>query len=214
MDSVGHVRPLRTRCGAFTRPKETQFVYALPPRRLAESVVALSTIHSAFVFVGSVKYLSQYALTQFAHKSFIDAARASPYLTMAKTLLVKRLAFEHEREVRVLVFTQRGEAGYHSVDILPYELDPHVLIDQIMIDPRQSAEAAERIKEKIAMETQFCGDILRSLLYAPPPRLVLDFKIHEVKKLRKVEVPPGWVQLLPRPKRSIRQCERSPIPPL
>lgn len=56
-----------------------------------------------------------------------------------------------------------------------YKIDPHDLIDQIMIDPRVSVSEYNKVKVKIKLETGFKGEIRRSLIYAPPKEMVFNF---------------------------------------
>jgi len=51
---------------------------------------------------------------------------------------------------------------------LRYEVDPHHLITDIMVDPRLSLSAANQMKSQIRERTGFQGAIRRSLLYALP----------------------------------------------
>ena len=85
----------------------------------------------------------------------------------AKTLLVKRPAFKHEREVRLIC--RPHDEGNVDSDLFSYPVDPQELIDQIMIDPRVAEDEAEALKRDIRSRTGFKGKILRSLLYAAPP---------------------------------------------
>jgi hypothetical protein len=57
-------------------------------------------------------------------------------------------------------------------DLFAYEIDPHSLIEQIMVDPRSARHDAEKLKVEIAAKTGFHGEIKRSLLYAPPEDMV------------------------------------------
>jgi hypothetical protein len=72
------------------------------PRRRAQSIIKSSAIRTQTVRIGKVSYLSQAALVRFARRSF--KTRESAYSAIGRTLLVKRLAFRHEREVRALIF--------------------------------------------------------------------------------------------------------------
>jgi hypothetical protein len=84
---------------------------------------------------------------------------------------VKRWAFQHEREIRLIAWAnERPPDG-----VLTYDVNPHELIDQLMLDPRLSIDEAETLKAEIKARTGFGGPIKRSLLYAPPAWLnVLD----------------------------------------
>ncbi len=113
--------------------------------------------------IGKVRYLPQTELMKIANHTYRGASLSSENLF--HSLLVKRLAFRHEREVRLFYFDMENlEDGR----LFSYVSDPHELISQIMLDPRTSVADAEKQKSEIRKKTQFRGDIKRSLLYAAP----------------------------------------------
>jgi hypothetical protein len=122
-------------------------------------------------FIGRVEYLDEKKLERFAKGVLRSDEGFLSMRLFAGTLLVKRPAFRHEREVR-LIFTPHDKNKADS-DLFPYPVNPNELIDQIMIDPRMSAEAASSLKKKIGSRTGFSGHVVRSLLYAPPPSWVI-----------------------------------------
>ena len=127
-------------------------------RRIADDL-------DGFAFIGRVKYLGKDRLVEFARK----VIKNRDYLRRsgggaAKTLLVKRPAFRHEDEVRLLFYRRYGNFN----KLFSYSIDPHFLIDQLMLDPRMSIKKAERTAADIRRRTGFQGPIKRSLLYAPP----------------------------------------------
>lgn len=117
-------------------------------------------------FIGKVQYLRDKELVDFANRVFAHGLDPRP---LASTLLVKRKAFVHEREVRLLYFEK--ESGGTS-DLFPYKIDPHSLIEQMMIDPRLPKDKAAELKREIKKKTGFKGPVERSLLYAPPEGMV------------------------------------------
>jgi hypothetical protein len=120
-------------------------------------------------FIGKVQYLNERKLAAFAHRTWdrVDTAN------FAKTLLVKRPAFSHEGEVRLIYF-ERDDSRRHE-KLYTYPVDPHDLIDQVMCDPRLGPEGFSALSERIR-GTGYDGPLLRSLLYAPPPEFRLKFK--------------------------------------
>lgn len=118
-------------------------------------------------FVGKVQYLTGEKLEKFAQGLLRSEDGFLSMRLFARSLLVKRLAFRHEREVR-LIFTPHDKNKAGS-DIFSYPIDPNELIDQIMIDPRKAVQEANALKHEIKSKTGFTGPIMRSLLYAPPP---------------------------------------------
>ena len=137
--------------------------------KLAKSVSAnLGQWAHVQAFIGKVEYLSDKGLQNFAETIFRSGLDSS---APARSLLVKRAAFSHEREVRVLYFEKDRVA--HPDGLYRYQIDPHDLIDQIMIDPRLSLEEVEKLKGEIKSRTGYKGKIKRSLLYAPPKGFVV-----------------------------------------
>lgn len=119
--------------------------------------------------VGRVQYLSSQKLSQVADSTFDDYGIGADELF--GSLLVKRPAFSHEREIRLLYCEWDDE---HASDLYTYEVDPHVMVNQIMLDPRLPLEAVKSMKEEIRASTGYAGPIKRSLLYAPPPNKILN----------------------------------------
>ena len=119
--------------------------------------------------IGKVQYLSQEKLKKFANNIYQNGSLSKENLF--KSLLVKRLAFKHEREVRILYFDlDKRENG----KLFPYNINPHDLIDQLMLDPRLTVEEANKLKGKIIKTTGYRGKIKRSLLYAAPKQIILN----------------------------------------
>mgnify|MGYP000008763887 CR=1 FL=1 len=118
------------------------------------------------VFIGRVDYLRSKKLQDFAD-DILNKLPTTDTKLLPRTLLVKRPAFRHEREVRLLYVPY--EKAQATPDIWGYGFEPNMLIDQIMIDPRVTKEQASELKEKIREKTRFSGVIKHSMLYAPPP---------------------------------------------
>lgn len=123
-------------------------------------------------FVGKVRYLPNKQLIAYANSAFCGVGIPSTKM-FAQTLLVKRPAFKHEREVRLLFF--QHDKHFAKDDFFAYAIDPHEFVGQIMIDPRMSEKEASDLKGEIRAKTGYRGTIMRSLLYAAPPAMVLPF---------------------------------------
>ena len=115
-------------------------------------------------FIGKVTYPTDAKLRKFARTVFKDGLTTE---AVARSLLVKRNAFEHEDEVRLIYF--EGDQTVHENGVYKYPLDPHVVFDQVMIDPRMSYKKYVSFKKEIIEKTGFDeARIKRSLLYKPP----------------------------------------------
>lgn len=130
-------------------------------------------------FIGRVEYLPNKKLIHFA-KTVFTKKYMPDHSNFAETLFVKRPAFSHEKEIRLLYF----EREYHDnpESLYRYQVNPHDLIDQIMIDPRLDRIEAAETKKDIINATSFEGSIKRSLLYAAPEKMIIPFGI-EAKNL-------------------------------
>jgi Protein of unknown function (DUF2971) len=122
-------------------------------------------------FIGRVNYLPNKMLIHFANTVFKGINIPSADL-FAKTLLVKRPAFKHENEIRLLYFEKNNGI---TEKLYRYPINSHEFIDQIMIDPRLSESEANTVKNNIISSTGFKGSIKRSLLYATPKNMVFPF---------------------------------------
>lgn len=121
--------------------------------------------------VGRVKYLYEKELMEIANKTFDDSGIAVE--DIFKSLLVKRRAFIHENEVRVL-YQEWDDENFSDRPLYQYEINPHNLISQIMIDPRRSYSEFKLLKDIIRKTTGFKGEMKRSLLYTLPKDITLD----------------------------------------
>lgn len=140
-------------------------------RKLAESLGnSQPSLPDVRCRIGKVEYLSEKKLMEVANSTFDDSGIGVDELF--RSLLVKRRAFVHESEVRAIYY-EIDDISF-SNDLYRYEIDPHYLIDQIMIDPRRSYEEFIGIKKIIQETTGFRGKIKRSLLYTLPRDITID----------------------------------------
>ncbi len=95
-------------------------------------------------------------------------------VSVAKSLLIKRTAFQHEREVR-LIYRNPSEETFED-GRFRYSIDPEKLITQIMVAPRRSVAEAEKIKVEIEERTAGRIQIKRSLLYKVPEGLLFNVR--------------------------------------
>ena len=121
-------------------------------------------------FVGKVQYMTTPQMRSFGETFAAGHLSAD---AVARTLLVKREAFKHEREVRLIYFEKDNTR--HAEGVFRYALDPHKMIDQLMVDPRVPLDEFVSLKREIKYRTSFRKSIERSTLYDPPTQLVLRF---------------------------------------
>jgi len=123
--------------------------------------------------IGKVEYKSETAIMSHARKSFSQDGRMT-FGNLFQSLLIKRKAFEHEKEIRLIYL----DWGYRfpSENIYSYEVDPHELITQIMIDPRITYDEFKKLRNDIKQRTGYTGKIKRSLLYRLPETITIEFE--------------------------------------
>lgn len=142
--------------------------------RISDLAMGLRNAHpgsiNATYRIGRVRYLPSRKMRKIANSTFDDEGIDVDKLF--ESLLVKRPAFKHEREVRLLYFEIANSKSINNT--YTYTVDPHAMINQIMVDPRLPLSAAKSMMEKIRSDTEFKGPIKRSLLYAPPQNEILD----------------------------------------
>lgn len=148
-------------------------------RKLIDSLYGAQNKHSTITCcIGKVEYLNNQKLMARANSTFDKSGISVENLF--RSLLIKRRAFRHENEVRILFHNYRG--GDPSSKIYSYPINPEDLIDQIMVDPRRSYSEFETIKKIIKHSTRYKKPIKRSLLYALPKTTVVeatdDFNIY------------------------------------
>src|SRR5262249_53864778 len=121
-------------------------------------------------YVGKVCYLRSADLLAFGRSILQCDDGPLTHRNLAATLLVKRPAFRHEREVRLL-FAPHDFHNFANSEVC-YPIDPHDMVDQVMLDPRLDKSEAKAMEAQI-IAAGFRGTIKRSLLYAPPPDLLV-----------------------------------------
>ncbi|HCG5950704.1 TPA: DUF2971 domain-containing protein [Vibrio parahaemolyticus] len=124
-------------------------------------------------FIGKVNYLNSRKLKLFASEVFSEQAGTRTY-SLASSLCIKRLAFKHENEIRLLHF--QHDPSKYDESLFSYKFDAHQIIDQLMLDPRLSSIEAEILKNQIIEKIEFKGSIKHSLLYAIPEEFVINTK--------------------------------------
>ena len=124
----------------------------------------------ATCFIGKVDYLSEAKLKKFARTIFDDGITPE---SIAHSLLVKRKAYKHENEVR-LIYIER-ESTRHPDGVCKYAIDPRALFDQAMIDGRTTYEQYQPFKEEVMRRTCLSEkQVKRSLLYRQPEGFVVE----------------------------------------
>jgi hypothetical protein len=131
------------------------------------------------LFLGEVSYLPQSTNLPSTGKKSRDRFEPSALLAfkrfqstlesreVAKLLLLKRLPFEHENEVR-LISVGQATTG----DLLHLNADPFSLVQTLQFDPRMPTATKGALKQYLkSSEIGFKGSFVESTLYSVPSGL-------------------------------------------
>ena len=136
---------------------------------LIESLKNSLNLHQKdFCYIGSVKYLKIEQIRKYFKSLKLENILTSDGSGCAETLLIKREAFFHEKEIRIIFFNPYKS----TLDFYEFQIDPNYLFSEIVIDPRMEKEKAKKLKTKIK-KLGYKGPIHISNLYSPPTKFVL-----------------------------------------
>lgn len=88
----------------------------------------------------------------------------------AEALLVKREAFRHENEWRSIIYCKDVPDGQKGLEV---PVDPHELIDGVVLDPRAPLPLVEALALYFKQKLGYKGDVKASALYRPPKPIVV-----------------------------------------
>lgn len=121
-------------------------------------------------YVGKVQYLSDTKLIEFGKRHFRESS-GSAGRNIAGAYLVKRNAFAHEREVRLIHSRSAKLTG--DANVFLYAIEPNDLISQVMLHPKLDRTEYKTL-EKIIRSLGFTNEIKHSMMYRQPK----DFQFH------------------------------------
>ncbi|SKA85773.1 Protein of unknown function [Prosthecobacter debontii] len=130
----------------YSHEKDGVRVRCTPRKLLSGLYKSEGKFRDISCFIGKVSYHSEDAIrASITDPKFVNAAAFDTSgVNQCKTLLLKRLAFSHESEVRLIYLSPNKRSS--AEDRFFYPLDPLLLFDEIVLDPRleDSAVAAHR----------------------------------------------------------------------
>lgn len=129
-----------------------------------------NTFATMSYFIGSVCYKTEDEI----RKIFEDPNNASG-LTFDQTgrgqalpFFIKREAFSHEQEVRLLFrFNEEGNKEQRSEEFWPFDINPNDLFDEVTFDPRMSDGDVRNLTNSLR-SSGFAKPINQSILYQVP----------------------------------------------
>ena len=142
------------------------------PRKLLTALMEASGEHDE-CFVGAVEYLPQDEVKQRIANEVGRAGRDAfgSARDRVQQALLKRRAFDHEREVRLMLVRGAQEAA-ESIDVA---IDPNRIFDEISLEPR--LVTFERLEREADIRARgYSGPVRVSELYQ---RILLDVHVGE-----------------------------------
>ena len=117
-------------------------------------------------FIGKVNYATKDELNTFMNEnSFWDIASGGRSDGFAKLLCIKREAFQHENEVRILINESDEEKNKNLNGLCRVKIDKNTLIDDICLDPRLTKNEYQEMESDIKSLFASCPEIFQSDLY-------------------------------------------------
>ena len=132
-------------------------IRSTPRKLLTAFVKAHPKMPQDTCFLGKVQYKTERGLKDFLGDGSQISVSA---VRLARALLLKRNAFKHENEVRILYFGKAADCDDRG--LYRYEIDPHDMVTQIMADPNRTRANWTKDKARLKKETDFAGEVKRS----------------------------------------------------
>jgi hypothetical protein len=115
-------------------------------------------------FIGQVRYEAQgFLLKKFRDPQAVSAILDSTGRAPVASLLLKRKAFRHEQEVRLIFHSGKDM----QQDVVFFPIDPNAVFDSLLFDPRMDPTTVSTF-EGILRQNGFMKRISQSTLYAAP----------------------------------------------
>ena len=112
--------------------------------------------------IANVKYLNELAYIRQEARIQTDMEKRPTFVRASAHLFLKRLAFEHEAETRVVVFDTRQSFESKAMKV---KLDSRQLIDSVLVDPRAPEEFVEAYRHYLKVKLGYTGSVKKSSLY-------------------------------------------------
>lgn len=135
------------------------------PERLANAISVAPELVAGQSFIGEVEYRSERELIAHAQGIRDKLELSKETADVARTMLLKRKPFAYEKEVRVIHLTSQAPANKGN---LYFSIDPHKVIQTILIDPRAPEHRFKTLKRYFDQIGKFKGGINQSSIYKMP----------------------------------------------
>lgn len=134
-------------------------------RKLFQSLYSAQTSYASLsCFIGKVTYYPKDKIDKLVEDRLAGTERFNGNIGQARSLLFKRNAFKHEKEVRLIYLDPHNQS---DSNVYLYPCDPLTLIDRITFDPRMNTRLYRIYRDHLRV-IGFKGPVIQSGLYRPP----------------------------------------------
>ncbi len=156
----------------YSSDKESVLIRTTPNLMLTALDGVLSKNGEAEAFIGKVQYVSGKQILQEASERAIDLYENRTAESLAECFLFKRNPFSHEAEVRLLYANPQNCINHDKLVKVP--MNPHDIIQTILVDPRASDDTVRKYKEKLKSAFGYERRITKSTIYNKLNTQVID----------------------------------------
>lgn len=141
-------------------PNNNGVMVSTTPRKLLNSLKQATQSNDFLCFIGKVQYVNAKDLLNEISPLAIASSE------IAKTLLYKRAAFSHEREIRLIYFSCKNNEDR----IFKFHIEPNNVFNAVLFDSRLTQELQESYTAYM-LSLGYNFEISRSTLYDLPDNI-------------------------------------------
>ena len=120
------------------------------PRKILSYLSQVLVNAEENLFCGHVRYIEEHEfdvrIRGYKFKDFLEQAGQKRF---AEFMCFKRIAFNHEQEIRFIYQDITVDSTQPSSDFHEFTLDPNFLFDEIVLDPRLADWECSKVKESL-----------------------------------------------------------------
>jgi len=147
-------------------PNKNGFRATSTVRKLLKAISNNNGIRKADCSIGKVNYCHQYIVDELFSRIALSDITDTSGLQPIKFLLIKRNAFQHEREVR-LAYNHPESSVNPNGNFKSFDIDPNTLFERLLFDPRIDETEFAELKAKLKT-SGYNNEIGKSNMYDKP----------------------------------------------
>jgi hypothetical protein len=131
---------------------------------IQSSLIAAALKDELGVRIAKVKYVNSIEYELRANEIDLALKKRATVTRASAHLFLKRAAFEHEAETRIVIFDPRIPAEA-KLRRLVVKMDSHKIIESVLVDPRAPEEFLNAYRYYLKDKLHFAGPVRKSTLY-------------------------------------------------